>query len=325
MKVSVIVPIHGVERFIKHSAESLMSQTLDNVEYIFVDDCTPDNSINVLNDVIAQFPEREGAIRILHHEINQGLPAARNTGLAVAKGEYVFHCDSDDFLEPDMLEEMYKTAKEKDADFVWCDWYLSYENSEREMKMPGYDSAEEALHGMLAGGMKYNVWNKLVKRSLFTENKISFPAGHSMGEDMTMIRLMACAKNVAYVPKALYHYVRTNGEAMTQSISESKIADMQHNINETIEFLNQRSIENLDKWAALFKLQSKFPFLITDENKIIGHWKELYPEANGFIGQNPYESGRAKALQYLAKYNMFWIIKLYYKIIYKVIYKVLYH
>lgn len=324
MKITVVIPIYGVEKFIGRCVESLMKQTLREVEYIFVDDCTPDRSIEILNDVVARFPERKEHVRILHHEVNKGLPAARNTGMAVAQGEYVFHCDSDDFLEPTMLEEMYLAAKAADADYVWCDWFLSYEDSERYMKMPEYGQADEAMKSMLAGGMKYNVWNKLVRRSLYVENDIRFPDGHSMGEDMTMIRLVACAKRVASVPKALYHYVRTNGEAMTQSMSERKIEDMKHNIASTIEFISKKKL-GMDQWFGLFKLQAKYPFLISDDNQSLRYWKELYPESNRFIGQNPYESGRAMLLQRLAKHDVFWAIKLYYKIVYCIIYKVLYH
>lgn len=323
--VSIIIPIYGVELFIERCAMSLMEQTLQDVEFIFVDDCTPDKSMDVLQNVLNKYPERGHQIHILRHKKNKGLPAARNTGLSVAQGEYVFHCDSDDFLEPTILEKMYHTAKEEDADFVWCDWFLSYENKERVMRMPQYETVQDALQSMLAGGMKYNVWNKLMKRSLYTENNISFSTGHSMGEDMTMIRLCACAKKVAHVAEPLYHYVRTNGEAMTQSVSEAKIADMRYNIDETIDFLKGREIVELDKWIALFQLQSKFPFLITDDDSLLTHWKMLYPEANRFIGQNPYESSRAKMLQYLAKNGQFWLVKLYYLFVYKVIYRLLYH
>ena len=100
MKVSVIVPIYKVERFIVKCADSLFSQTMDDVEFIFVDDASPDSSMRLLEECIRRHPEREGQIRILTHPENKGLPAARNTGLAVATGEYVFHCDSDDFVEP---------------------------------------------------------------------------------------------------------------------------------------------------------------------------------------------------------------------------------
>ncbi len=89
-----------------------MMQTLDDVEFIFVDDATPDNSMMVLKDVLARHPEREGRVKILHHEQNQGLPAARNTGMHEATGEYIFHSDSDDYVEPDMLARLYETAKE---------------------------------------------------------------------------------------------------------------------------------------------------------------------------------------------------------------------
>ena len=136
-------------------------------------------------------------VKIIEHAQNKGLPAARNTGLAVAIGEYVFHCDSDDYVEPGMLEALYNVAKESCADYVWCDWLLSYDNSDRYMKQPAYDAPLEALKALLDGRMKYNVWNKLVKRSLYVDNNISFPAGHGMGEDMTMIRLAACATKVA--------------------------------------------------------------------------------------------------------------------------------
>lgn len=122
------------------------------------------------------------------------MPSARNTGLQVASGKYVFHCDSDDYLDGGALELMYAAAEQSQADMVWCDWYLSFAHNERYMKQPKYDSPIEVLKGMLGGSMKYNVWNKLVSRRLYTDNQITFSDGHGMGEDMTMIRLAACAK-----------------------------------------------------------------------------------------------------------------------------------
>lgn len=108
--VSVIIPVYNVGKFIERCARSLMEQTMDNVEYIFVDDASPDNSIQILQKVLADYPNRRDNVRILTHAENKGLPAARNTGLAVATGEYIFHCDSDDFVEPDMLEQLYGKA-----------------------------------------------------------------------------------------------------------------------------------------------------------------------------------------------------------------------
>lgn len=160
-KVSVIIPVYKVEKFIGRCVKSLMEQTLQDVEYIFVDDASPDGSIVILRNVLADYPERSNHVKILTHTENKGLPAARNTGLSVAQGEYIFHCDSDDFVEVNMLEQLYHKVTETDVDIVWCDWYLTFENSERYMKQPAYNTPLEALKAMLGGAMKYNVWNKL--------------------------------------------------------------------------------------------------------------------------------------------------------------------
>ena len=324
-QVSVIIPIYKVRKFIERCVCSLFEQTLKNVEYIFVDDASPDDSIDILKSCIERYPERKEQVRILVHEENQGLPAARNTGFAMATGEYVFHCDSDDFVEVDMLEEMYKAAKEKDADMVYCDFYLSFEKNERYMSNPVYETAEDMFRkGLLGGAMKYNVWNKLVKRNLYTDNNITFPAGHAMGEDMTMIRLAACAKSVAYVPKAFYHYVKLNANAYSATMSERHKVDILFNVNQTVEFLQNKFGNALDKEIAFFKLNTKLPFLITDDKSQYEVWKEWWPEANKYICENKIQPFRTRMVQWLAAKGQFWAVKLYFKVVYKLVYGVIY-
>ena len=324
MKVSVIVPVYNVEAFIGRCAISLMEQTLQEVEYIFVDDCSPDGSIAKLKEVIALYPHRTQCVQIVSHLHNQGLPAARNTGLARAMGEYVFHCDSDDWVEKDMLEKLYAAAVEKEADMVWCDWYLSFEQNERYMKQPDYATAEEALKGMLAGTMKYNVWNKLVKRSLYTDNQIQFPQGYGMGEDMTMIRLAACARRVAYVAQAFYHYIRLNTEAFTRTYSEKNLKDLRHNADETMKFISQRAGDALGNEIAYFQLNTKFPFLITNDKQMYRLWNEWYPESNSHILANPYVSVRFRLLQFAAAQKWYGLVGLYYVLFSKFIYCMIY-
>ena len=128
-EISVIVPIYGVEKYIARCAERLFNQTMtDSVEFIFVNDATKDNSIGVLRDVISQYPRLESRIRIISHNENKGLPSARNTGLAAARGEYIVHIDGDDFAEPTMLEDLYAAIKKANADFAWSDYYISFGN-----------------------------------------------------------------------------------------------------------------------------------------------------------------------------------------------------
>ena len=128
-KVSVIIPVYGVKKYIERCARSLFEQTLDDIEYIFVDDSTPDNSISILRKVLSEYPNREKQVKILHHEKNKGLAQARQTGLKIASGEYIAHCDSDDWVDVHMYEEMYNKAIEEDADVVVCDYVVTNDTS----------------------------------------------------------------------------------------------------------------------------------------------------------------------------------------------------
>lgn len=324
MKVSVIIPVYRVEKFIGKCAASLFSQTLDDVEFIFVDDASPDNSMAVLEECIQQYPQRKAQIRMLTHKENKGLPAARNTGLAAASGEYVFHCDSDDFVEPDMLETLYDEAKKKDADIVWCDWYLSFEHNERYMKQPDYATPMEALKAMLAGLMKFNVWNKLVRRRLYADNQIAFPAGYAMGEDMTMMLLFAVAGKVAYIPQAFYHYVKLNTEAYSQNFSLNHLESVKHNIQTVELFLHSRLGNGLDLEIACMKLEAKFPFLMSNRKEMYRLWERTYPEANAYILRNHYISRRRRWVQWCAAKRLWFLVRLHGWIVGKLIYGIIY-
>lgn len=322
--VSVIIPVYNVGKFIERCVRSLMEQTMDNVEYIFVDDASPDNSIQILQEVLADYPNRRDYVRILTHAENKGLPAARNTGLAVAQGRYIFHCDSDDFVEPDMLEQLYGKAIECDADIVWCDWYLTFENSERYMKQPAYDTPLEALKAMLSGVMKYNVWNKLVRRSIYVENKIDFPAGYGMGEDMTIMLLFAYAERISYLPHAFYHYVKLNTNAFSQTYSKRHLQELQHNVATITDKLETLFGNTLEQEISFLKLEAKFPFLFSNDRKKRKLWQEWYPEANRFILQNHNISMRSRLIQWCAWKNLNFIVSIYRLLLNRIVYGIIY-
>lgn len=309
MRLTVVIPIFRVEAFIERCARSLMEQTLDNVEYIFVDDCSPDGSINILRHVLKEYPQRN--VKIIRHNINRGLPAARNTGLAHATGKYIFHCDSDDYIECDALERMYKKAIETDADIVYSDWYLTFPLKERYMSCPAYTRPKKALQALLHGTMKYNVWNKLVRRSLYVDHNISFPEGHGMGEDMTMILLFAQARSVTYLPYPTYHYVRQNENAYTAINSEASHEDLLYNANYVIKTLTGHIPE---KDIACFKLNVKYPLLISDKLEDYDRWLQWFPEANKYISFHQV-SARAQLLEKSAKIRFFLPLRIHYHLL----------
>lgn len=325
MKITVIIPCFGVESFIRQCAESLMKQTLQDVEFLFVNDCSKDKSMERLDAVLRKYPERTNQIKILEHRENRGLPAARNTGLKVAVGEYVFHCDGDDWIEPTMLEEMYNEAKKKDADIVWCDYYESYKEHEVYKKEPGGSCADEAVRNMLSRTMQYNVWNKLVRRSLYIDNKIVFPEGRSMGEDLTMIKLFAMADKICYLPKAYYHYVKWNTGAMTQVFNQKKLNELKENIEDLSYFLNNTRPGVLCNEMDYMKLWAKFRFLLTTGKEgAYKLWREWFPESNNNIQSLPGANRRIKLLMQMAAKNQWWFVWLHYWILLKGIYPLVY-
>ena len=117
-KVSILVPIFGVEKYIERCARSLFEQTYSNLEYIFVNDCTPDKSVEVLENVMVNYPERIENVKILTHEKNRGVAAVRNTALDNACGDFVSLVDSDDWLELDAVELLVSKQLKTDADIV---------------------------------------------------------------------------------------------------------------------------------------------------------------------------------------------------------------
>ena len=323
--VSVIIPVYRVSSFIERCAESLMRQTLEDVEFLFVDDASTDDSREKLEKVLALHSGRN--VRILTHSANKGLPAARNTGLAEAKGEYIFHCDADDWVEPDMLEKLYGAAVAAGADYAWCDFYMSFEKNERYMKARDYRTPDELVRrGFFAGDMKFNVWNKLVRRDVYERagGMELFPSGHPMAEDMTMIILALCARKVVYVPEALYHYVKTNSGAMTQTVSDRQLADIRHNVSRVEEFVKTGCKGRYDRDLALFKLNVKLPFLLSGNAEDLCRWTEWYPEADKYAFANPELPFRTRLLQWMAAHGQFWYVRLYYKVVYKFIYGVVY-
>ena len=282
-----------------------MEQTFPDIEFIFVDDGSPDGSIEIIRRVTAEYDRN---VRILVHPVNKGLPAARNTGLEACTGEWILHCDSDDWLEPTMVEHLYNAAVKAGADIAYCDFYLDFGSSRRRLGNPAFEDGETMVReGYFGGTAKYNVWNKLVKAKLF--QGISFPEGHAMGEDMTMIPVTAKAGRVVYVREALYHYFKLNPGAYSNAFSQKNLEDVLFNVNRTLESIPENTFSERD--IAFFKLNIKLPFLMSGSKEQFRLWKEWFPEANRYISENHYLPLRTRIVQQCAAHNLFFLVRLY--------------
>jgi len=216
--VSIIIPIYNVEQNIERCARSLFEQTFKKIEFVFVNDCSPDNSIQILKKVIDEYPERKDQVTIFNHENNKGVAASRNTGLDKARGEYFLQVDSDDWVETSMVEELYVKAKENDSDIVWSDFYVDFPNKSdnsiyRKQNVP--EKATLCIIEILSGFLHAGLWNKLIKRSICIENNIRFPEEVNMCEDLVFIIFyLLHTEQITYLQKAFYHYVQ-NPDSIT--------------------------------------------------------------------------------------------------------------
>lgn len=283
-KVSVIVPIYGVESYIEKCAESLFMQTLDNMEYIFVDDCTTDRSIFILKEVIKRFPERIGQIHLVRTPQNGGLPAARRYGMRFAHGEYIIHCDSDDRVEPDMYQVLYEKAKSGDYDMVTCDYFKSYDGNEMDKpaikKVPLEKIA--LINAILRGKVHGSLWSKLVKSSVY-RHEIVYPE-KNMHEDIALsIQLVYYSTSFAAVNMPLYHYrIHEHSISHQKGIHSEIKKNRQSYVNFLLieSFLKEKGIFNLCE-AGLLKRKyllrvSLADLTLTEEGR--KEWMSLFPE-----------------------------------------------
>lgn len=216
--VSIIVPVYRAEKYLARCVDSIISQTYQNWELLLVDDGSPDNS-GILCDNYAASDKR---IRVFHKK-NGGVSSARQCGLDNAKGEYVIHADPDDWVEPEMIEFLYLTARKEDSDMVICDFFWDSSVPFVSKQKPMILSSESVLNSFFEGELHASCWNKLIRSSLFKKYDIKFPLQLSLYEDLFVNSSLLLHKlKISYVPQAFYHYdVTINPDSISKSYTES--------------------------------------------------------------------------------------------------------
>ena len=226
IKVSVLVPVYGVEKYIERCARSLFAQTMtDDIEFIFVNDASPDNSIEILKQVIEEYPERKKNVRIINHDHNKGLVVARVTGVKAARGEYVVHCDSDDWVEPDMYRLMYKSAKANDSDIVVCGYFSEFGES-KAIHLPSLlaDREERASNILRIEKMHQFLWQRLVRKEFYDKYDFKADPAVTYCEDFVVVVPMhLLTDKVSVVTESLYHYNCANPGSMTKQKTVKRV------------------------------------------------------------------------------------------------------
>ena len=259
-KISLIIPVYNVEKYIHKTIDSVLSQTFKDYEVIMINDGSTDNSLAALKEYASKHKNF-----VLINNCNIGASRARNIGIKVAKGEYIAFLDSDDFLAPTFLEELYNSATKNDAEIACCNYYLYYDKICKKIYMPftaktGVYSNEEALKKLILDTtFHFFMWNKLFKRSLFIENDITFYDMYF--EDIAVCpQLFYYANKVSFINKPLYYYRRHKGSTISL-IDATKTNDFIKSLGIIRNFLEEKKVYK--KYRSALKIYAfRFKFQI---------------------------------------------------------------
>lgn len=311
--ISIIITIFRCEKYIEACACSLFEQTMEHIEYIFINDATPDNSIEILNRVIKKYPKRKPYVKIINLVSNRGVSNARRLGTENATGEYLIHCDSDDWVEKDMYERLYNKAKETNADIVGCNFRHEYYDTQFDFHQQYADTVEENISHLINGNIFPSLCTSLTRRSLIEENNISFPQGLNMGEDLYFnLQLYLHAKNIVGMDWAPYHYRHTEDSSCVKRTRESIDSDI--SIARLIEkHMKEQGLYNKFKKDIEFrKFFSKLPLMQDLNNKKqYKDWLSIFPETNKQIWHYNQINWKQKIRLWLAANGMLSAAKLF--------------
>jgi len=312
-KLSVIIPVYGVEKYIERCVRSLFKQTLDDIEYIFVDDCSLDRSVSILKEIIEEyhpfFAEKQWTYRIERLPKNNGQAAVRRYGIALATGDYVIHCDSDDWTDAHMYEEMYCKAVTEDLDIVVCD-YFKTDGEHHTLYKNGVKSDfdwEDYFRQLLTYRCTTSLWTKMVKRHLYSRPDFMYPKENMWEDYVFSIQLFYFAKRIGYVPKPLYYYY-INPQSICNINIDSRQVQLQHNCRLILQFLQAKNLmEKYQHQILFFKYMSRSEVVrFTKEKKYLTLWRSTFPEVNRLFWTCPEFSLREKVkfvAIYLGLYN----------------------
>lgn len=295
-EVSIIVPIYGVEGYIARCAGSLFSQTVPELRFIFVDDCSPDRSVEELEETLRDYPQRREQTTIIRLEENGGVDHARRTGLAASDSEYVLFVDGDDYIEPQMVEVLLSKAKETGADITACRFNVIEEDGsirpdvhrdqvEDKDKYLGY------MISILSPKASPNIFNKLFRRDLLLKIK-HIPKGHIAEDWAVCVQAVRLAEKLAAVDDALYNYVQRGSSITHQYSLEACRASVKAdtaNIDLVVDYLTEEGLDRryrheieARKYTAKGSLNG-----YCEDPRINKEWRGIYKEVNRRVLYNP--------------------------------------
>lgn len=321
-KVSVIVPIYKVEKYIEKCAVHLLEQTIDSIEIIFIDDCGLDNSMQVLEETLKRYPKRRDSVRIYRNVHNVGLIANRRKGIEMATGEFITHCDSDDWVDKNLYESLYNKAIETDSDVAVCPFRWENSDSIEDIELPKLPTTcKELVRDWYKYCIGMNHCNKIIKRSILIEHQLSPCDDTGAWEDASMMfRAFYFAGGLTQIDNAVYHYNRTNIAAITAQVNRKSIEQLL-NCARILEvfFLTKKDAADFVKTSNAIKFIAKLD-LVNTRFDWLREFNTLFPESNSIVKELPRTAFSKKGyfrFQFV-KHHLAWLFVLMFKVYTKI-------
>ncbi len=228
-KISIVIPVYNVESYVDECIRSVVNQTFSDIEIIVVDDCGTDNSMAI----VEKYAKTDNRIKIVRHKKNSGLSASRNTGIEHSSAPYLMFCDSDDFYDPTMCQEMFNAIEQSGSDIAMCGTNVIYEADEefRTSDITNYSIKYTGTHNVtndIIDACNVNVWNKIYKKSKLQEHQLEYPVGLKYEDAYFFKMYMLWAKNITFIDKQLYNYRRRVGSIMNQTLKKCDNSAIDH-------------------------------------------------------------------------------------------------
>ncbi|MBS6468261.1 MAG: glycosyltransferase family 2 protein [Bacteroides sp.] len=275
IKISIVIPIYNVEKYVERCLNSVINQTMtEGVECLIIDDCSPDKSMDIVMDIIQRNRHSNMQFRILRNEQNKGIAYVRNLGIIESRGEYLTYLDSDDYCEPYTLEAMYNLAEKNNADMVIADYYVHSNSNIEYCKQSVPLNWIERFRANLSDDLKGFLWNKLVRKSLYINNNISYLAGINFGEDFLIsLKLFYYSKNVSHLMKPCVHYMQDNLGSYSRSLSKRSLEDIIACEKELMDFLEERSLtQSVKDEVNMIRLRNLNQLIFRTTGKLQREW-----------------------------------------------------
>lgn len=255
--VSVILPVYNVEKYVENSLRSVIGQTYPDIECLIIDDCGTDRSMDVVENVLAHSNLAGKKIRILRHEKNRGLSAARNTGLDYAEGTYIFFLDSDDSIRPNCIEKHVEAISKDNADFSIGNTHLVAGKSVHIHAIKQEISLEKPLLSFLKHEWDVSAWNKLYRAEFLRKSSLTFTEGLIFEDILWSFCLSIVSKKICVVEDAFYDYFIRENSITKKKNNSNKINSMIY-IVRTMSKLSQSFSD--EESALLMKYSGRLKF-----------------------------------------------------------------